>query len=148
MSKFSTKSLANLKGVHPVLSRFFNLVTELFDCSILPGSVRTLEQQKLNIKLGLSQTLDSLHILQEDGTSHAVDAAPTPQHWDNSPPSKMTKYEVQQVYFAGFCLGVAKTNPELLEGWVLEWGGDWNDNLNTEDNGFQDLDHFQIKRPS
>jgi peptidoglycan L-alanyl-D-glutamate endopeptidase CwlK len=145
MSAFSARSLANLKGVHPVLVELMSKVTMLFDCSILPGSVRTKAQQALNVKNGLSQTMNSMHIPQRDGYSHAVDAACNPQQWDNSPRSSLTKYEVELIFFGGFVQGFAAASPEIMKGYTVRYGGDWNTNNQTQDNTFNDLDHFELR---
>lgn len=145
MSAFSAKSLANMVGLHPVLVALMSKVTVYFDCSILPGSVRTKEQEALNVKNGLSQTMNSMHIPQEDGWSHAVDAACNPQQWDNSPPSGLTKYQVQLIFFGGFVQGMAAASPEIMKDYVLRYGGDWNMDDQTQNNSFNDLDHFELR---
>lgn len=74
MYKLSNASKAKLKGVHPDLVRVVELaitITEQ-DFSIGEG-VRTLATQKLYVKQGKSQTLDSYHLPQKDGLGHAVD---------------------------------------------------------------------------
>lgn len=138
MSAFGVRSRANLAGVHPTLVRILSEVTEFFDCTIL-GGTRTVEEQKQNVAKGLSKTMNSLHIVQEDGYGHAVDVAPNPQQWDNSPPSGLTKYEVEQVAFLFFVKGYAKA-----QGVELRIGADWNGNNLTQDNTFNDLDHIEL----
>ena len=42
-------------------------------------------------------------------------------------------------YFAGMVMGIAKA-----KGIGVRWGGDWNQNKDLEDNGFDDLPHFEL----
>jgi len=84
--------------------------------------------------------LDSEHLPQKDGYGHAVDAAPTPQRWDDSEPSKLSLYEVQLVAFLFFVKGVA-----AHAGLDITIGADWNNNDLITDNHFNDLDHIQLR---
>lgn len=139
MAGFSARSLAHLVGVHPTLVRLLKEITQHFDCSILDGA-RTVEQQKLNVARGLSKTMDSKHLIQPDGFSHAVDVAPTPQQWDASPPSGLTKYEVECLALLFYAKGYAQA-----QGIALRIGADWNGNNLWQDNSFNDLDHVELK---
>ena len=51
------------------------------DFSVTEGE-RTLAQQQTNVKKGVSQTMKSKHLVQEDGFVHAVDLVPYPVNWD------------------------------------------------------------------
>lgn len=134
MFKFSTKSEINLTlQVHPDLQRLFREVLKHVDCSILDG-MRTLDEQRRNVAAGLSQTMNSKHLPQADGLSHAVDVAPYPQRWDDP------KWKEDQLYFGGFVLGVASQM-----GIKLRWGGDWTGDNDPEYNSFEDLDHFELR---
>lgn len=75
--KFGAKSLAEAKGVHPVLIEVATraLATSPVDFSIHDG-LRTLEEQKRYVAEGVSQTLNSKHREQADGLGHAVDLVP------------------------------------------------------------------------
>lgn len=127
MPQFGKQSLKNLEGVDAHLVELFNRVVEHFDCAILSG-VRTAEHQKELVAAGLSQTLNSRHL-----TGDAVDVAPYPIDW----------HDITRFYlFGGYVLGVAS---QL--GVRVRWGGDWNGNLDTRDNGdFDDLVHFELRR--
>lgn len=138
MSAFSAKSLANLNGVHPRLIRLMTEITQFFDCTILNG-LRTEEQQEQNVANHLSETMNSKHLPQADGLSHAVDAAPTPEQWDDSPPSKLSKYEVECIAFLFYVKGYAKA-----QGLDVRIGADWNGNNLWQDNSFNDLDHIEL----
>jgi peptidoglycan L-alanyl-D-glutamate endopeptidase CwlK len=102
------------------------------DCTVL-GGIRTPEQQADLVSLGLSQTLMSKHLPQADGLAHALDVAPYPQRWSDP------GWKVNQVYFAGFVLGLAS---QL--GTPLRWGGNWKRDHDPQHNGFDDLDHFEL----
>jgi len=64
MFRFSKKSIANMKGVHPDLIKVAERAIELtkYDFGISSTSVRTLEQQKDLMKRGASKTMNSRHI--------------------------------------------------------------------------------------
>lgn len=72
--KLSKKSLSNLEGVKPELVAVVNRAIEItqIDFSVTQG-VRTLAQQKEFVRTGKSQTMNSKHLPQADGYSHAVD---------------------------------------------------------------------------
>jgi peptidoglycan LD-endopeptidase CwlK len=133
MFSFSVLSNFNLRSqVHPDLQRLFNEVIKHFDCTILNG-IRTLEEEQEDVASGKSETLASMHLPQSDGLSHAVDAAPYPQRWDDP------KWIADQHYFGGFVVGIASQM-----GIGIRWGGDWKRDNDPENNGFQDLDHFEL----
>lgn len=138
MANFSPRSMALLCGVHPTLVKLLEEITENFDCSIL-GGLRTLDEQKEDVASGKSETLASMHLLQADGYGHAVDVAPTPQQWDNSPPSGLTKYDVECLAFLFYTKGYAKA-----KGIDVRIGADWNGNNLWQDNRFNDLDHIEL----
>ena len=83
MFKFSQKSLQNLKGVTPVLVKVVTRALELspVDFGVREG-LRSVEQQRENVRKGVSQTMDSKHI-----TGRAVDLYPSvlPVGWQNNP---------------------------------------------------------------
>jgi peptidoglycan L-alanyl-D-glutamate endopeptidase CwlK len=143
MPKFGLKSEGNLTQVHPHLVQVFRRVIEFFDHSIL-GGVRSVEQQRKNVAAGLSQTMNSMHLPQSDGLSHAIDAAPYPQHWDDELNTKSrrvyTPWEAQLFYFAGVVVGYGHAM-----GVKIRYGGDFNRNNNVMDSKFEDLDHFEYE---
>ena len=139
MPAFSPKSLAFLANANDDLVRVFTEAIKHVDFSIL-GSIRTVEQQRENVAKGLSKTMDSKHLPGPDGKARACDVAPYPQRWDDKVDAKMTTWEVDQVYFAGFVMGVA-----AMLGVDLRYGGDWNSDEALIGSGFRDLDHFELK---
>ena len=138
MPTFSILSEQHMKGCHPDLQRLWQEIIKHVDCSILNGG-RTVEQQKENIRQGLSKTMNSMHLLQSDGYFHANDVAPWPQKWNDPTPADMTQWEVDQVYFAGFVKGVA-----VMMGIDIRTGADWNGDGRNIGQGFRDLDHFEL----
>lgn len=79
--RFSKKSIERLKGVHPDLIRVCMLAITLTDTDFgITQGARTLEQQKALYAQGrtvpgkiVTWTLNSRHLPQADGLSHAID---------------------------------------------------------------------------
>ena len=72
--KLSNRSLGKLEGVHPDMVATVKRAIELtkVDFGVTFG-VRTLEEQKKLYAAGRSQTMNSEHLTQDSGFSHAVD---------------------------------------------------------------------------
>jgi peptidoglycan L-alanyl-D-glutamate endopeptidase CwlK len=72
--KLGTRSVNNLKGVHPDLIRVATLGISYspYDFAITEG-LRDLDRQKQLVAQGYSKTLNSKHLLQPDGFGHAFD---------------------------------------------------------------------------
>ena len=72
--RLSNKSKSRLEGVHPDMVAVVTRAIELtkVDFGITEG-VRSIETQKRYVETGRSQTMNSKHIPQGDGYSHAVD---------------------------------------------------------------------------
>lgn len=130
MYKFSQKSLDKLETCHPDLQKVFKEVIKYVDCTIIEG-VRSVETQEEYVRTGKSRTMESKHLKQNDGYSHAIDVAMYPIDWNDRD---------NFVYFAGFVIGVASQM-----GIKIIWGGDWNSNFRTKDTNFFDGPHFQLK---
>jgi peptidoglycan L-alanyl-D-glutamate endopeptidase CwlK len=133
-NKFSTKSLDKLSGCHHALQDLCFAVLQLHDCKVLYGLRTVSEQQKL-VQEGKSKTMNSKHLMQQDGTAHAVDLCVYPVDWNN------TK---RFYYFAGMVMALA---PQYLpDGYVLRWGGDWDMDNDLDDQTFMDLVHFELRK--
>lgn len=130
MASFGTTSKNRLLTCHPDLQRLFITVVQNYDCSIIYGA-RTLEEQKRLVSEGLSRTMNSRHLVGNDGYSHAVDVAPYPIDWEN------TK---RFYHFGGYVLATA----DML-GIKIRWGGDWDSDNDLDDQRFMDLVHFELK---
>lgn len=130
MATFGHTSESRLNTVHPDLQRLFRRVVKTYDCTIIYG-MRSLETQEKLVADGLSKTLNSKHLVQDDGWAHAVDVAPYPIDWDN------TK---RFYHFAGFVQAIAE---EM--GINIRWGGDWDSDRDLDDQTFMDLVHIELE---
>jgi peptidoglycan LD-endopeptidase CwlK len=128
MYRFSAKSKTNLETCDPRLIRLFEYVVYRVDCSILCGHRTRQQQNALPDDVTQVRWPDSRH---NSKPSLAVDCARYPIDWGD---------RERQTLFAGYVVGVA----EMMDIPII-WGGDWNDNFDVADNGFDDLVHFQIK---
>ena len=74
----SKRSRNNLKGVKPEIVAVIFLALKLceIDFAVIDG-VRTIKEQEKYFTRGLSKTMGSLHLIQKDGFSHAVDLMPS-----------------------------------------------------------------------
>ena len=72
--KLSNRSKGRLEGVHPDMVAVVERAIELtkVDFGVTEGT-RTIETQKQYVAAGKSQTMNSKHLPQADGYSHAVD---------------------------------------------------------------------------
>ena len=115
---FTKAGQAELKTVEPALQELANDVSNYFNCTILDG-VRTIDQQRKNVASGLSETMNSKHLPDKNGYSRALDIAIYPQNWNDKTDPKMSQWEVDQVYFMGFMMGLTrpKTGSNRC-GWV------------------------------
>lgn len=73
----SSRSLANLDGVHPTLVKLVQTAISLTaqDFAVFEG-LRTSARQREYVARGVSRTPDSMHLRQPDGFGHAVDLVP------------------------------------------------------------------------
>ena len=126
MPRFSRRSLSKLNTCDVRIISVMQEVVKHFDCTILEGS-RTEERQKELIAEGKSKTMKSKHLRSP---SLAIDCVPYPIDWEDR--ERIT-------YFAGYVMGIAKA-----KGIDLRWGGDWDQDTEVKDNGFDDLVHFEL----
>jgi peptidoglycan L-alanyl-D-glutamate endopeptidase CwlK len=127
--KYSQRSLAKLKTCHPLLQEVFMEAIKHYDITILEG-IRTLEQQKQYFNNGKTRTLNSKHLKQADGYSHAVDAGFYPIDWQDTN---------QWYFYAGIIMGIAKS-----KGIQLRSGADWDSDGTTSDQEFLDAPHVEL----
>lgn len=128
MNEFSKQSWDRLETCHPDLQLLFQEVVKHYDCSILEGW-RSEADQNNAVHEGKSKTPwpQSKH---NTIPSSAVDVAPYPIQWNN----------LKRFYhFAGFVLGVAKEMNIKIR-----WGGDWDSDMDLDDQDFNDLVHFEL----
>lgn len=145
MNTFGQRSLNNLKKVHPDLVRVHDAVLPIFDHTVTDG-VRSLDEQKKNVEKGVSKTLDSKHLPQPDGFSHATDSQPYPLDWtavqrglDALKAADPTMQVARFYYFQGVMMGTA-----AHLGIKLRQGIDWNQDTNVGDQSFIDLPHNEL----
>ena len=137
MPKFSKRSQDRLNTCHPDLQKVFNEVIKYFDCSIIEG-IRTKETQEEYVRTGKSRTMNSRHLDQGDGYSHAVDVAPFVKTHPNRIPWDDHRY------FFILAGHVQRIAAEL--GVELRWGGDWDSDGNLSDQTFIDLPHWELPK--
>ena len=138
MFKLSSRSLEKLEGVNPVLVDTVKRAIELskVDFGVIYG-VRSLAEQEKLYKAGRSQTMKSRHLIQEDGTSHAVDL----MAYDGSNPSwDIVMYDD----IADSMKAAAKET-----GAKIRWGAAWTvDNIAEWDKSMQDAmnNYIDVRR--
>lgn len=112
--KLSAGDEKRLKRAHPDLAK---VVRRAAAITTIPFTIlesdRTIEQQKINVAKGVSQTMKSRHLISPDGMVRAVDIAPTvngkvswawPLYHKLAPIIKQAAKDVKV---------------------PIEWGGDW-----------------------
>jgi peptidoglycan L-alanyl-D-glutamate endopeptidase CwlK len=125
MYKFGKRSKERLKGVKPELVNVLNELVKIMDVTIIEG-LRTKERQEELVASGASKTKYSKHL-----EGKAVDLAPYPIDW---------KDRDRFHYMGGMIRGIAK---QLNVN--VRWGGDWDGDGETKDNGFDDLVHVELR---
>lgn len=128
MFKFGSKSLKliNNAKLHPKLKLLLTeaIKTSPLDFTVIE-TVRTIEQQKINVAKGVSKTMKSRHIpsTNKSGLCEAVDIAPYPINW---------KDIKSFIRLSEHIKNVAKTL-----GIGITYGGDWKT--------FKDYPHYELK---
>lgn len=125
------RSEIRLTKAHPDLAQVFRAAAEYWDIIILETD-RSLERQKALYAAGKSQTLNSKHLIQQDGFAWAVDAAPDPVDWRDTG---------RFYYFGGYIKAIADRMQIQLR-----YGGDWDNDTQVNDQNFNDLVHFELVR--
>ena len=146
MPYFGKRSLENLRGVHPDLVRLANAVIAHWDCQVVDG-IRTRDEQVKNMERGVSKTMASKHLAQEDGFSHAIDIVPYPVDWPaitrglNAIKKADPGMQVAEFYgFIGFVQGMA-----AALGINTRVGADWDNDREFSEHSFIDLPHVELK---
>lgn len=128
MFKFSKKSLEKVNNpkLHPRLRELLiqAIATSPIDFTVIE-TVRTVEQQKINVAKGVSKTMRSRHIpsTNKSGYCEAFDIAPYPINWKDTKRFKQLSEHI---------LATAKKM-----GINLTWGGTWKTLV--------DMPHYEIK---
>src|SRR6056297_2404138 len=122
MRRWSSRSLGNLKGIHPHLRSVMEeaLQSSLVDFIVIEG-LRTEARQRELVKKGASRTMNSRHL-----TGHAVDLLPI------DPTDGQGKFDWPLYY----PLAEAVKGEAYALGVSITWGGDWS--------SFKDGPHFEL----
>jgi len=142
--KLSNRSLGKLEGVSEDLVETVKKAIELttVDFGVIYG-VRSEAEQKKLFESGRSQTMRSKHLLQDDGTAHAVDLM---AYQDGSPCWEIQVYDE---------IADAMKEAAVRQGVKIRWGAAWQiDDLRDWDgtaeeamNAYIDLRRSQSRRP-
>lgn len=142
MARFSQQSWRKLQTCNRELRLLFANIVQTFDCKVLEG-MRTADQQRENVRRGVSKTLESKHLREfsanpEEGVD-AVDVAPWPLKWPDRSSDEYVKQLALFYYFGGYVLGYARGMK-----YDVRWGGDWDGDREILDQNFDDLVHFEM----
>ena len=131
MPKFSKNSMKKLETCHPDLQRLALEVVKHFDCTVVCGH-RT-EDEQLEAVLSNNSKVMWPNSRHNSYPSEGIDLAPYIA-------GKGISWNAGQCYyFAGY---VMKTAIEL--GIKIRWGGDWDRDMDVNDQKFNDLVHFEL----
>ena len=114
MFKLSQRSFQKLVGVDEQLVETVKKAIELtkIDFGVIYG-VRNIEEQEKLFKSGRSQTMNSKHLLQDDGAGHAVDLM---AYQDGEPCWEIQVYDE---------IADAMKEAAVRTGLKLRWGAAW-----------------------
>lgn len=129
MFKYSKASLTKLETCHPDIQKLMKEAIKYVDLTIIEG-VRTKEQQEEYVRTGRSKTMNSKHLKQPDGYSHAIDVMAYPIKWGDWK---------RNAYVAGFLMGLANQM-----GIKLRSGIDWDKDFDVSEHNFLDAPHFEL----
>ena len=144
MFKLSNRSLEKLEGVNPVLVDTVKRAIQLskVDFGVIYG-VRSLAEQEKLYKAGRSQTMKSRHLIQNDGTSHAVDL----MAYDGSNPS----WDIVMYDDIADAMKAAAKETGAKICWGAAWQIDditkWDGTMEEAMNAYIDLRRSQSRRP-
>lgn len=143
---FSQRSNDKLQNVHPDLVQIchYAMDTQIMDFSVVEGA-RSLTRQRDLVAKGASKTMNSRHLIQDDGYAHAVDLYPYPINMH-----KVRAHDTVEICRFGVLAGLVKSGAEDLykQGKIshkIRWGGDWDNDGETLDHRFFDAPHFELR---
>ena len=148
MYNFGTRSRQRLDTCHPDMILIMEEVIKFYDLSVLEG-LRTAEKQAEYFETGRSK-LDgvkkkSKHQDDGSGLSRAIDIMPW-KKGSNAFSGK--KKDLRRFYYLAGAVKI--TAFRLLEegkiSHTVRWGGDWNSNDLFDDQNFDDLPHFELRK--
>ena len=134
--KYSNSSLTKLNTCHPDLQKILKKAIKHYDIIIIEG-IRTKERQEELVRTGKSKTMNSKHLDQGDGFSHAVDCALYPIDWSD---------KERFVFLQGYLKGLADAMKEVGEiTHTLRLGVDWDSDGNIKEHSFFDGPHVELR---
>ena len=120
----SKKDIRKLTGVHPALVEVVHTAAALCPVDhvfVVFDGVRTLARQKEYVRRGVSDTLDSKHLPQADGFSHAVDLVPVGDHDGDPTTPDRVHWGMDEIYITAAAMAVAASRTRTF----VVWGGVW-----------------------
>lgn len=131
MYRFGKNSLNRIDTLHPDMARVLHraMSMQIMDFSVLE-TLRTFERQQRLVRTGASKTLNSKHLKQSDGYSHAFDVAPYPIDWQDT----------GRFYILNGIIRAAA----VIEGVNIRTGADWDSDGLIKDHTFVDLPHCEM----
>jgi len=139
MYSFGDKSEERLNDkLDPAMVRVIRkaMSYQIMDFSVRE-TLRTAERQKILFDDGKTTTMNSKHLMQSDGYSHAVDLYPSPIDME-----AVNKGSAKEISRFGVLAGLMKRAAQE-EGVTIKWGGDWDSDGQTLDHTFFDAPHFE-----
>lgn len=133
--RYSKSSKDKLNTCHPDLQKLLNKAIEYYDITIIEG-IRTKERQEELVRTGKSKTMNSKHLDQGDGYSHAVDCALYPIDW-----SDRERFVLLQGYLNGLADMMYESGQISHR---LRLGVDWDGDGNIKEHSFFDGPHIEI----
>lgn len=121
----------NLNDVNPALVDVCQTALEygVMDFTVIEG-LRSYERQQMLFNNGKSKTMNSKHLMQDDGFSHAVDIVPWPIDWKDT----------GRFYILN---GIMRAAAAEL-GVTIRTGADWDNDGLIQDQTFHDLPHYEL----
>lgn len=151
-SKFhlSKKSLSKLEGVHPKLVSVVKRAIEITDADFAVGEgVRSKARQRQLVAKGASKTMNSRHLVQSDGYSHAVDLFWYKDggiSWDTDNVENFYSLDPDEEYLGYQEIGYAMLTAAKELGVRIRWGADWDMDGQHTDHKFLDWVHFELPK--
>jgi|ETNmetMinimDraft_26_1059896.scaffolds.fasta_scaffold20528_6 peptidoglycan L-alanyl-D-glutamate endopeptidase CwlK len=140
MASFGVRSSRTLATCHNDLFLIMTRVVEIRDCSIVEGArseEKQLEYFHSDPQRSKLKWPESKHnITKARPLAEACDIVPWPEQYGDKP---------TMLFLAGVVMGVA--SDLLLRGIIshkLRWGGDWDRDMDINDQKFIDLWHFEL----
>ena len=136
MPKFGRRSKENLNSCHQDIIKIMEEAIKYYDFSVLEGH-RSVERQLMLYTEGKSK-IDGVKKKGKHNynPSLAVDVVPYPVDWEDS-----NRFH----FLAGLIFGIAERL--RAEGKIehrVRWGGDWDKDMDFQDQTFNDYPHFEL----